>query len=515
MSRQFSLIPAQQMRLEQRLTPQLVQSMEILQLPLPALEARIREELVSNPVLEEQEPEAPERPQPAADDSDASPAADEAAREAKAFEQVERLSREYEFDASDAPFGRAPRANGERDGKLDAMAKAPSRGVSLVEYLESQWAMIEAPDDIKRAGSVILTWMDNDGYLRRESERTVRPDGEAAAAPALIVTRDPDDTRKLMEEIAASVSPPIDPHRLEEALALVQTLEPRGVGARDLTECLLIQLEEMPEAPPLTAELVRHHLHDIGRNRLPAVARATGRSIEEIKEALGFLSKLHHHPGLLVSSAEVPVVVPDVIVEYSEDGDGYTVRLARGNSPRLRISPQYRKLLEERRDDKESREFLRKHIESAASLIDAIQYRRERLLQLAKVVIERQREFLDYGPQFIKVLRMRDLAEEFGCDPSTISRTVDDKYAQTPRGILPLRMFFASGQEMAGGEEVSWDRLRAKVKEIIDAEDPGKPLADDEIAAKMSEQGCPISRRTVAKYRAQLNIPNARERQVF
>jgi RNA polymerase sigma-54 factor len=271
----------------------------------------------------------------------------------------------------------------------------------------------------------------------------------------------------------------------------------------------------MPEAPPLTVELVQNHLVDIGRNRLPAVARATGQTIEAIKEALAVLSKLHHHPGLLISSLEIPIVVPDVIIEYSDEGDGYSVRLARGSTPRLRISPQYLRMLEDRKDDKESREFIRRHLEAAAALIEAIHYRRERLLHLAKIVVERQRDFFDYGPNFVKVLRMRDLAEEMSCDPSTISRTVDGKYVQTPRGIFPMRMFFTSGQEMADGREVSWDRLRAHVKEIVENEDKRAPLSDDVIAEKMKELGCPISRRTVAKYRAQLNIPNARERQAF
>jgi RNA polymerase sigma-54 factor len=253
----------------------------------------------------------------------------------------------------------------------------------------------------------------------------------------------------------------------------------------------------------------------VAKNRFPAIAKATGTSIEEIKEALSVIAKLHHHPGLLITSTELPYITPDIIVDYAEEGDGYAVRLTRGNSPRLRISPQYRRMLEENRDDRETREFIRKHLEAATTLIDAIHYRRDRLLQLAKIVVDRQREFLDFGPQHIKVLRMRDLADELGCDPSTISRTVDEKYLQTPRGIFPLRMFFTGGTETADGEAVSWDRLKARVKEIVDAEDKRQPLSDDEIVEKMAESGLPIARRTVAKYRALLGIPPARQRQAF
>ncbi|MFO0973407.1 MAG: RNA polymerase factor sigma-54 [Phycisphaerae bacterium] len=513
MSRYFAMIPSQQMRMEQRLTPQLIQSMEILQLPLPALEARIREELSSNPVLEEAEAEAA----PAADGAPAGDATRHeppttTEQEAKSFERLERLGRDYGLDSGDSPYAPA-RDRGERDAKLDAMAKTPTRGVSLQEYLESQWAMIEASAEAKRAGMALIGWMDNDGYLRTEHERTSA--AEANGVLPLVFQRTPAESQALLEEIAASAEPALGTPVLEEALDLVQTLEPSGVGARDLTECLLIQLDGLPAVPPLTDELVRKHLIDIGKNRLPAVARATGKDIEEVKEALAVLSKLHHHPGLLISSSEVPTVTPDIIVEYAEDGDGLLVRLARGNNPRLRVSGQYQRMLEQCREDKDAREFLRKHFESATTLIDAIQFRRERLLQLAKVVVERQREFFEFGGQSLKVLKMRDLAEEFSCDPSTISRTVDEKYIQSPRGIYPLRMFFTSGTETQSGEEVSWDRIRTKVKEIIDAEDKRNPLADDQIAKEMSTVGLPISRRTVAKYRAQLNIPSARERQTF
>jgi len=515
LSRSFSLVPSQQMRLEQRLTPQIIQSMEILQLPLPALEARIREELASNPVLEELEPEAPAKPiegEPPA----SPPAAEKPAsqKEAEAFEQLEKISREYELDPGDVPYGRGQRAAGERDAKMDAMAATPSRAISLQEHLALQWALVEAPPEIKRAGSVLIDMMDPDGYLRTEAERSATGQG-AEGAGSLIIRRDEEGVRALMEEIAHSESPPIPEHVLEDALWLVQTLEPLGVGARDLTECLMIQLDAIPDAPPLAGRLVEEHLLDIAKNRMPAIAKATGQSIEEIREALGVISRLHHHPGLLISAAEVPVIAPDIVVDYADDEDGYSVRLTKGNHPRLRISEQYRRMLEERREDKSARDFIRKHLESATNLIEAIQYRRERLLQLARVIVERQREFFDYGPQHLKVLRMRDLAAEFGCDPSTISRTVDEKYMQTPRGILPMRTFFSGGTETDEGESVSWDSVKAQVREIIDKEDKHNPLNDDQIVARMAEQGVHISRRTVAKYRAVLNIPAARQRQAF
>lgn len=515
MSQYLAMLPSQQMRLEQRLTPQLIQSMEILQLPLLALEARIREELEANPVLEEHEetPAPPEAPP-----KENLPQTEESQAEAASFERLERMSRELELDPGDLPYGRGGGdSDGERDAKLDAMANTAARGECLGDILLHQWALVEAPSDVKRAGDVLIDWLDEDGYLRNEREHPIPP-GNGEESPdtlPLVIQRTEESTRRLMDEIAMSRTPPLDADVLEDALALVQTLEPIGVGARDLTECLLIQLDATPHADQLCAELVQHHLEDLGKNRYPVIAKATGRSIEEIKEALKLIGKLNSRPGLLVRPDAVPRIAPDIIVDYTEDGDGYDVRLARGSSPRLRISAQYRRMLQDKDADKSVRDFVRNRIEAAGAIIDAIQYRRERLLQLARVVVDRQREFFDYGPQHLKVLRMRDLAVEFGCDPSTISRTVDGKYLQSPRGIYPLRMFFTGGTSDGAGESVSWDSLKAKVKEIIDAEDKATPLSDDQIVERLGETSVPIARRTVAKYRAQLGIPSARQRRVY
>ncbi len=515
MSQYLSMLPSQQMRLEQRLTPQLIQSMEILQLPLMALEARVREELETNPVLEELNP-APSEPDAQQPLEDAA-ATKEQQAEAESFDRLDAMSRDLDLDPGDLPFGRERAYEGERDAKLDAMANTASRGEGLTERLLGQWSLMEIDPAVSQAGEVLIDWMDEDGYLRTETEHEPqRGNGEIAEARPLIIRRSVEEVDRLMDEIALSRKPPIDRGVLEEALRLVQTLEPLGVGARDLTECLLIQLQAQGGADPFCAELVREHFVDLGKNLFPSVAKKTGRSIDDIKAALKVIGKLNHHPGLLVESEAVPRVSPDIIIDYDDVGDGYTVRLARGSTPRLRISPNYRRMLQDRKGDKETREFIKSRVEAATAIIEAIQYRRERMLELAKVIVDRQREFFDYGPQFLKVLRMRDLAEEFGCDPSTISRTVDGKYVQSPRGIHPLRMFFTGGTTDATGEAVSWDSIKARVKAIIDAEDKVNPLSDDEIAKRLeSETGTSIARRTVAKYRGQLNIPSARQRRAY
>ncbi|MBI3759795.1 MAG: RNA polymerase sigma-54 factor, partial [Deltaproteobacteria bacterium] len=224
--------------------------------------------------------------------------------------------------------------------------------------------------------------------------------------------------------------------------------------------------------------------------------------------------RLNIHPGREVTDNAAPTVIPDIIVEFDEEREKYDVRLTRANQREVRISPEFREELEKLRGDKSAREFFKEKLDAAAALIDAIRFRRERLLEVAKAVVEAQRDFLDQGEQHIKVLRMSDMAARFGCDPSTISRTVDEKWIQTPRGIYPLRRFFTGGKEV-DGEVLGWDSIKAKVKQVIDQEDKANPLSDDEIVEKVRAEGVDIKRRTIAKYRSQLEIPTARQRRQY
>ncbi|MCP4246090.1 MAG: RNA polymerase factor sigma-54 [bacterium] len=500
MSQILSQVLGQHMRLEQRLTPQLIQSMDILQLNVSALEQRIEEELERNVTLErvdtpadgEGATAAPETPDaPTAPDSPSTPDTPDgdAAAAGESFDRLERMGREYDVDFGDTwmPLRRRVAGDGERDAKMDAMANTAARPESLADHLTGQWTLLDLDDEIRRAGEAIIFSLDEDGYLR---------------------------TR--LEEIGANKRPPIAVPVLEEALNLVQQLDPVGVAARDYQECLLIQLDALPGNNGIERELIENHLHDILRNRYPVVAKATGYSVGEISEAVRAMgSTLHLHPAYLVIERQVPRITPDVIVEYPDDGTGLTVRLTRGNLPQLRISDQYSKMLKAKGNGKDVRAFVRKHVEGASALIDAITYRRNRLLDVAQAIIERQREFFDRGAAGLKVLRMSELAEQFECDPSTISRTVADKYMQTPRGIYPLRYFFTGGMESANGQSTSWDSVKVRVKEIVEAEDRQAPLNDDQIAAILRREQTAISRRTVAKYRQQLNIPPARQRREF
>ncbi|HNQ23022.1 MAG TPA: RNA polymerase factor sigma-54 [Phycisphaerae bacterium] len=487
MSQVLSQVLSQQMRLEQRLTPQLIQSMAVLQKPVADLETYIAEALESNPALEAEGPPADtaEGRRPGRHPR-TQPPDDEGTR----FARLERYSREYELDWAERPPVRALRvqSSGERDAKVDAMANTAGRAVSLNEYLSDQWSLVEHADPVARqAGLAIINHIDPDGCLR------VR-----------------------LDEISRTTRPSLPLEALEVALRGVQQLDPPGVGARDMVECLLLQLDALPGDNTIEKTLVRNHLDDLARNRLPAIAKATGFTVGEINEALRAMrSTLHLHPGLQIGDRPVPTIRPDVIVEYAETGGGVTVRLARGNLPALRISDEVLALAKSRGNGKETRDFARKHVEAAGALIDAVAFRSHRLLDVARAIVEKQREFFELGPQGLKVLRMSDLAAELECDPSTISRTVADKYMQTPRGVFPLRYFFTGGTETGDGETTSWDSVKVRVRDLIDGEDRKAPLKDDQIAAKLSAEGIDISRRTVAKYRQQLNIPSARHRREF
>ncbi len=465
------------MRQEQRLTPQLIQSMNILQLNVAALEAHIQEELEKNPILEYEPERAPDSPgdnESREETTDNSP-----------LEILEWLNEEYDFD-SIRRNGGSQGTNLDRDPKIDAMANTASKPINLNEHLMQQWSLVDLDDDMRRAGEAVLMHIDEDGLLRAS-----------------------------LESIATSVRPVLDAALVEQAIDRVQALEPAGVAARTVQECLLLQLRAMPGDNSLEARLITDHFEDILKNRLPKVAKAVDCDIEEVKEAIMVIGRLTTTPGLAVSNREIPRIKPDVIIEYADDGGGYTVRLARGNEPQLRISNHYLKMLKDRSQEKEARSYLKKQHESATALIDAVLFRKSRLLEVAEAVVEHQQDFFDQGPQALKVLRMSDLAREQNCDPSTISRTVAEKYMQTPRGIFPLRDFFVGGTESSEGESTSWDSVRSRVQDLIDEEDKSNPFSDDQIAAQLKGEGIDISRRTVAKYRQQLTIPTARQRKQY
>ncbi len=491
MSQILSQIPRQLQQQQQRLTPQLIQAMNILQLNAMALESRISEEIDANPALElapgEDDVAPPEPAEQAANDNEQ---ALTVTGDGSEFERLDSMANEYELFEDDTSY-QGTRSRGARmedaDSKQEALANTQARGVSLRERLLEQWSLLEGlDDDTHDAGLLIIDVIDDAGRL---------------ATP--------------LEELAVQADRVLAAGAMSEALARVQQLDPPGVGARDLQECLLLQLEMLPGNTELERRIIEEHFEDLQKNRLPQIAKALEVELSEVKDALLTIGRLSIHPGYELAERGAPPVVPDVLVEFDADAGRYDVRLTRANQRELRVSEEFRSAIEKSRDDRQAREFIRAKLDAAAAIIEAVRYRRERLLEVAKAAVEAQREFLDHGEQHLKVLYMSDMAARLGCDPSTISRTVDDKWLQTPRGILPLRKFFMGGTESDSGEAMGWDSIKAKVQEIVAQEDKAKPLNDDEIVEKLAAAGIELSRRTVAKYRAQLEIPTARQRKQF
>ncbi|MEI8194808.1 MAG: RNA polymerase factor sigma-54 [Phycisphaerae bacterium] len=491
---------SQHMRLEQRmkLAPRMIQSMEILQLPLMALEERIEQELAANPVLErkESEYEPPQDMTLVAGMPKELAAAPEAVTPAETA-QKEITDREIETylqdqqDYSMLNRGSRSRFSGERDAKLDAMANTAARACSLEEELTRQWDLVDVDPKTFRAGIILLEWVGDDGYIR-----------------------DP------METICQHLPPDLTQADLEATLPILQQrLEPPGVCARNTQECLLLQIDawEHEKGLDLTVPraLVTSHLHDLEMNRLPQIVRKSGFTMEQINHGKDFLRHLNPRPGRLLGDHQVPAVTPDAIIERDEDTGEYNIRLTDEHTPRLYINEIYKRMAKTKSVDGKTREFIANNIRNARWLIESIEQRRGTLLRVLRVVVDAQRECFEHGPQFMKPLPMIGVADQLGIHVGTVSRAVAEKYIQTDRGIFPLRMFFTGGTENAEGEAMSWDAIKAKLGDIIEKEDKANPLSDDEIVVKLKEQGIELARRTVAKYRKIASIPPARRRKTF
>jgi len=287
-----------------------------------------------------------------------------------------------------------------------------------------------------------------------------------------------------------------------------------AIAARDLRECLLLQLDARGETDPLICTLIADHLGDLESNRLPRIAKATGSDLDEIKEALESVRGLDPVPGAAFGGAAAATITPDVLVEEA-DGD-YRIRLERERVPELVISPVYKKLLQQARQGDGVKEWVKQRLESARWFIDAVQQRQSTLERIARVIFERQRGYLDRGPSGLTPLRMQEVADEVGVHISTVSRAVSGKFAQTPRGIQPLKYFFTGGTTKATGEVASQTSIKERIRQLVDAEDKKRPLSDDQLAAKLAEaDGINIARRTVTKYRKALSLPSSTQRREY
>jgi RNA polymerase sigma-54 factor len=482
-------------RMDQRmiLAPRMIQSMEILQLPIMALQERIQQELQENPVLELKETTGDEQSTDGETSSEADSAddatnpetelvIDETGDKEPDFDRLEAFDRDWEDRYNEE---HRPSRNGmdeEGDKKHDAMQNMPSRPQSLQDYLNDQLAFLECTPDQLELMRFLITHINENGYLAISTE-----------------------------EIAKSYDRPVTVAQVEEVLRMVQKLEPPGVGARDKKECLLLQLT--PETPhrEVLRVLISNHLEDIAHNRLPIIQRRTGFELATIKEAIEVLKHLNLRPGAQFSTENIPYVVPDIAVEPGENGE-YEVRLLDDWTPSIYISRRYLELYKDKSADPKAKEYLKRKIQAAQWLMESIEQRRSTLEKVTKAIIQHQRAFLDQGPEFIEPLKMQQIADQVGVHVTTVSRAVDDKWVQTPRGIFPLKRFFGGGTHTASGEEVAWETIKQKLLDIIDKEDKSNPLSDEDLVSKLQEAGYPVARRTVTKYRKMLNIPSSRQR---
>jgi len=470
-----------QPRLEQRLkmAPQIIQSIEILQLPLLALQARIEQEMLENPLLEMEE--TPEQDTVEEQRERTRSEEREAADEFSRIEGIEGDFHDY-FWQTQTHARRAD--SGEKDEKLEALQNSPGRPPSLRDHLEEQVRFLDISPPVRSAVFAIINNLDRDGRLAFS-----------------------------LEEIVASMDDPPSWPEAQQALRIVQSLDPPGIGARDLVECLLLQLDPADPDYDLQREIIQNHLRDVEANRFPRIAKATGRSLEEVKRAVATISMLNPAPGRLYDNEIVPLIVPDVYVERV-DGD-YEVRLDEKSLPRLRINAEYRQLLKADEQSPETKRFLQKKLESARWLIDSIQQRRRTLLRVSREIVAAQREFFDKGISALRPLKMQDVAEAIGMHVATVSRAIRHKYMETPHGLFAMKFFFTGGTRAADGEMQTWDAVRQKISEIIQNEDKRNPLSDEEIVRKLAAEGVKIARRTVTKYRKAMNIPTSHQRKEY
>lgn len=464
-----------------RLAPQIIQSIEILQLPTLDLKELIENELQENEALEVVEPAVELLPEERSE----SLAGSDGDVEDDAERTLERL--DALADAERGPEGSRSRAAGAEaaDRKLEALQNTPDEGSGLADHLMVQIEELKLPADVRAAAEEIIFNLDERGLL---------------PCP--------------LEEALAGMDEPVSPEVGLRALKVVQSLEPKGVGARDLVECLLLQITDDDPDAELKRTLIRDHLEDLKRNKLPRIAKALDLSLDDLYLLKQSLTNLTTRPGAGWSAERPRYIRPDVVVEW-QDGD-YVVRLINDALPKVGISSHVKTLLREAKNDPKLREHLKRKVDLAKWLIEAIAQRQNTLDRVAKEIVARQRDYFELGVSHLKPLKMQEVADALGIHVSTVSRALSEKYVQEPRGITPLKFFFTGGTENEDGGVESRLSVKERVRDIIAREEKHEPLSDDQVAEQLSKEfGLDIARRTVTKYRKALGIPSSRQRRVW
>jgi len=454
-----------QLKLKQVLAPQLIQSLKMLQMPLLRLEQTLRHELSTNPLLEEEEiAERPEEPE-----------AELTTEQEKADDGLDKIDWEA-YLGDDSEF--YPRSF--REKPEERMEQTPVLEPGLYEYLLEQLNFNKLTPEEVSIGEFIIGNLDESGFLVISAE-----------------------------EMADALKVPVAD--VEQILTLVQTFDPPGVGARDLRESLLIQLRQRGMEATMAYRIVDEHLDELDRKTHLQLARAMGVSVERVQEAMEEIKNLSPTPvqGRFVTPAQS--VVPDLIVERI--GDEYVVMHNDRHVPRLRINSAYRDLLRRGNNSpQETKKYIREKLEQARWLLNAVTQRRSTMIRVMNAIVEEQHEFFEKGIPALKPLIMDDIAQKVEMNVATISRVANDKYVQTPQGIFEIKFFFNSGVAKDDGKQMTKRNVKNRIEEIINKEDPERPLSDQEIYAQLKEEGIKLARRTVTKYREELKIQPARFR---
>ena len=459
------------------MTPELIQAIKILQFNIQELDVYVQDQLLTNPVLESE----PDHDTPArdADADDIPEEVREPKREEPDWEEYIRGSYEEGRD------GQWDRQWIERqdDAEGDFFERYVDNDLTLPEHLLFQFQFAAVSEEKQRIGEYIIEALDENGYLTSS-----------------------------VEEIGKSLQVPVE--EVGEVLKIIQGLDPVGVGARDLRECLLIQLRSLGLLTKEFRAVVTDHLEDLASNRLIQIAKSLGISVEEVQRMGDVIRTLEPKPGRQFSAGEeTKYIIPDIIVERTEDG--YSITVNDSSTPHLRVSSYYRDLLHRAGSDDQLSSYLSERVNSALWLIRSINQRKQTIYNVAEAIVRHQRAFFDNGSKYLKTLTLREIGDDLGIHESTVSRSINGKYLQCSHGVFELRHFFSAGVKAGSGEGVSSNSVKEFIKEIVDGEDPKKPFSDQAMVAKLAEKGFEISRRTVAKYRDELNIPSSSRRKRF
>jgi RNA polymerase sigma-54 factor len=461
------------------LTPSLQQAIKLLPMSTLELADLLNQEMVENPLLEEvptEELQPAEQQQP--EKQDAQPATEKP-------DTWDDADYDYFFGdyLDDGYRSRTPSEVKE----LPPIENTLSTAASLADHLFWQLSLQTHDDRVKEIGRAIIGNLDDDGYLVAS-----------------------------VEEIAAMGEWPVAD--VEKALQHVQTFDPIGVAARDLQECLWLQIRHLGLEGEPSEKIVTEHLRLLQNHQVPEIARKLGMPIEELKQHIEIIRNLDPKPGSRYNPAQSQYVIPDVYVVKVEDQ--YVAMLNEEGLPQLRISPVYRRLLDKSgqaggTEAGETRAYVKDKFRSALWLIKSVDQRQKTIHKVATSIINFQREFLEQGIEYLRPLVLRDVANDIGMHESTVSRVVNNKYMHTPQGVFEMKYFFHSGISSSYGESVSSVTIKQRIRKIIENEDPRKPLSDSKIVSILQKEGLMLARRTIAKYREELKIPTSNQRKVL